>query len=51
MRRTPVRSALGYLAEVVGVGCVVVGVWEVFPPAALIVAGIGLIVGAQAAGR
>ena len=43
------RSALGYMTEIAGLACVVTGAWMIYPPAAVIIAGLGLILGAQAA--
>ena len=45
------RNALASLTEIAGFACLCVGVWWIFPPAALIVAGIGLILAAQAGSR
>lgn len=35
------------IAEVIGIGSAMVGAWLIFPPAALIAAGVGLVLWAQ----
>jgi hypothetical protein len=45
------RAALGYLTEAAGFACLVAGAYLVALPLALAVAGVGLIVAAQAGRR
>lgn len=45
------RTALGYLAEILGFACLVYAGYRVSLTAAFVVLGVGLIVGAQAADR
>lgn len=51
MRRPPVRDLITTAAEVVGLGVIVAGVWLIFMPAALIVAGAGVLALAWGASR
>lgn len=45
------RTAAGYLAELAGFSCLVAAAYRVSLTVALVVLGVGLIVGAQAARR
>ena len=43
------RTSVGYLAEILGFSCLVMAAYRVSLTVALVVLGVGLIVGAQAA--
>lgn len=46
-----VRTTVGYLAELAGFGCLVTAAYRESLTLALVVLGVGLIIGAQAARR